>query len=479
MAELAGVLLAPEKLSAAGIGPERGAVPRGRAADQAGAARPRRSVKVALFGRGGKVGLGARARAGGGGARAGRASDERRGDGRLHGARCRRRQRHARARAGVPCVVGTSRLGHGRGRRRRRVEAGLAALLRAELRAWRRPDDALRRRGGAAPPAGRDRRAPPRDEGRRAVRNGEGDRRGDGRRRPIHSVRLPGLVAHQEVLLSEPGELLTIRHDAFSREAYVPGVLLAALRPRQASRKALPPYRPRRVGPLQENLLTGIGRRKDRPACVLGEVLTAIVTPFDKDGAVDYDRFRALARHVIDNGADGLVVAATTGESPTLTDDEKLELWAASVDEVGERATVIASTGTYSTAHSVHLTEQAHELGVDGLLVVTPYYNKPPPRGIVEHFKAIAAASDKPIIVYNIPQRVVVNIEPETMLELAAIPTVKAVKQATEELDQARRIVDETDLDALRGQRPPRLPVPRGRRRGRRRRLRQPRPGRG
>jgi 4-hydroxy-tetrahydrodipicolinate synthase len=184
---------------------------------------------------------------------------------------------------------------------------------------------------------------------------------------------------------------------------------------------------------------------------VLGEVLTAIVTPFDKDGAVDYDRFRALARHVIESGADGLVVAATTGESPTLTDDEKLELWAASVDEVGERATVIASTGTYSTAHSVHLTEQAHELGVDGFLVVTPYYNKPPPRGIVEHFKAVSAESDKPIIVYNIPQRVVVNIEPETMVELAEIPTVKAVKQATEELDQARRIVDETGLDLYAG----------------------------
>jgi 4-hydroxy-tetrahydrodipicolinate synthase len=186
-------------------------------------------------------------------------------------------------------------------------------------------------------------------------------------------------------------------------------------------------------------------------ASVLGEVLTAIVTPFDKDGAVDYDRFRALARHVIDSGADGLVVAATTGESPTLTDDEKLELWTASVDEVGERATVIASTGTYSTAHSVHLTEQAHELGVDGFLVVTPYYNKPPPRGIVEHFKAVSAASDKPIIVYNIPQRVVVNIEPETMVELSQIPTVKAVKQATEEVDQAKRIVDETDLDLYAG----------------------------
>jgi 4-hydroxy-tetrahydrodipicolinate synthase len=184
---------------------------------------------------------------------------------------------------------------------------------------------------------------------------------------------------------------------------------------------------------------------------VLGEVLTAIVTPFGRDGAVDYERFREHARKIVDGGADGLVVAATTGESPTLTDDEKFELFAAAVDAVGSDATVIASTGTYSTAHSVHLTEQAHELGVDGYLVVTPYYNKPPPRGIVEHFKAVAAASDKPIIVYNIPQRVVVNIEPETIVELAEIPTVQAVKQATEEIDQAKRIVAETDLDLYAG----------------------------
>jgi 4-hydroxy-tetrahydrodipicolinate synthase len=179
---------------------------------------------------------------------------------------------------------------------------------------------------------------------------------------------------------------------------------------------------------------------------VLGELLTAIVTPFDRDGAVDYERFRDLARHCVESGSDGLVVAATTGESPTLTDDERFELFSAAIDAVGDGATVIGSTGTYSTAHSVHLTEKAHELGVDGFLVVTPYYNKPPPRGIVEHFKAIASVSDKPIVVYNIPQRVVVNIEPETIAELAEIPTVKAVKQATEEIDQAKRIVEETDL---------------------------------
>jgi 4-hydroxy-tetrahydrodipicolinate synthase len=175
---------------------------------------------------------------------------------------------------------------------------------------------------------------------------------------------------------------------------------------------------------------------------VLGQLLTAIVTPFHEDGSVDVEQFRALARHLVDHGSDGIVVAGTTGESPTLTDDEKLTLFAAAVDELGGRATVVAGTGTYDTAHSAHLTERAHELGVDGLLVVTPYYNKPPQRGIVAHFRAIAEASDKPIVVYNIPSRVVVNIEPETIEELAGIPTVKAVKQANADLAQARHIVE-------------------------------------
>jgi 4-hydroxy-tetrahydrodipicolinate synthase len=184
---------------------------------------------------------------------------------------------------------------------------------------------------------------------------------------------------------------------------------------------------------------------------VLGEVLTAIVTPFQEDGSVDLERFRELCLHLVGNGSDGLVVTGTTGESPTLSDNERFHLYETAVDAVGGRATVIAGTGTYSTAHSVHLTERAHVLGVDGFLVVTPYYNKPPPRGIVEHFRAIAGASDRPIIVYNIPQRVVVNLEPDTIIELAEIPSVKAVKQATEDLDQARRILAETDLDLYAG----------------------------
>src|ERR687896_2212850 len=124
-----------------------------------------------------------------------------------------------------------------------------------------------------------------------------------------------------------------------------------------------------------------------------------MVTPFREDGAVDIDRFRELCLHLVGNGSDGLVVAGTTGESPTLSDEERFQLFETAVDAVGGRAAVIAGTGTYSTAHSVHLTARAHALGVDGFLVVTPYYNKPPPRGIVAHFEAIAAVTDRPIVV--------------------------------------------------------------------------------
>jgi 4-hydroxy-tetrahydrodipicolinate synthase len=175
---------------------------------------------------------------------------------------------------------------------------------------------------------------------------------------------------------------------------------------------------------------------------VLGEVLTAIVTPFKADGSVDYERYRELAQHLVDNGSDGIVVFGTTGESPTLSDEEKLELLTAALDAVGDRATVVAGTGTYSTGHSVHLTARAHELGAHGFLVVTPYYNKPPARGIVAHFRAISEVTDRPLIAYNIPARVVVNIEPETFAQLAEIPNVVAVKQAHDDLEEARAIVD-------------------------------------
>jgi 4-hydroxy-tetrahydrodipicolinate synthase len=183
---------------------------------------------------------------------------------------------------------------------------------------------------------------------------------------------------------------------------------------------------------------------------MLGNVLTAMVTPFRDDGSVDFDSFQRLARYLVENGSDGVVVSGTTGESPNLTDDERLDLFRAAIEAVGDDATVVAGTGTYSTAHSVHLTELADKLEVDAFLVVTPYYNKPPQRGIVAHFEEIARASDKPIVVYNIPARVVVNIEPETISRLAEIPTVRAVKQANDDLVQAKHIVD-TGLDLYAG----------------------------
>jgi len=173
---------------------------------------------------------------------------------------------------------------------------------------------------------------------------------------------------------------------------------------------------------------------------MLGDVLTAMVTPFQGDGSVNVEKFRELAQFLVEHGSDGVVVTGTTGESPTLSDDEKLELYAAAVDAVGDRATVVAGTGTYDTRHSAHLTERAHELGVDGFLVVTPYYSKPPQRAIVRHFEEIAARTDKPVVVYNIPSRVVINIETPTLERLAGIDNVTAVKQANDDLTQAREI---------------------------------------
>ena len=183
---------------------------------------------------------------------------------------------------------------------------------------------------------------------------------------------------------------------------------------------------------------------------MLSELLTATVTPLDADGRVDYDSYRELCGYLVDNGSDGVVVNGTTGEASTLSDDERTGLIRAALDAVGDRATVVAGTGTNSTAHSIELTAQAQEAGAHAVLVVTPYYNKPPQRGIVAHFQAVAAATDLPVIAYNIPGRCVINIEPETMTELARIPNVEAVKQSNADLDQARHIV-ELGLDLYAG----------------------------
>lgn len=188
---------------------------------------------------------------------------------------------------------------------------------------------------------------------------------------------------------------------------------------------------------------------------MLGELITAIVTPFDSDGSVDVAKFRELATHLVDHGNDGLVVCGTTGESPTLSDDEKLELFAAAKDAVGDRATIIAGTGTNDTHHSVQLTKRADALGgVDAFLVVTPYYNKPPQRAIVRHFQEIAGVTDKPVMAYNIPARVVVDIESKTIAQLAEIENVVAVKQAYDVMEEARFIAQETRLDLYSGDDP-------------------------
>ncbi|HEY1595314.1 MAG TPA: 4-hydroxy-tetrahydrodipicolinate synthase [Thermoleophilaceae bacterium] len=174
-----------------------------------------------------------------------------------------------------------------------------------------------------------------------------------------------------------------------------------------------------------------------------GGILTAMVTPFDERGRVDEDAFVAMCHHLLENGSDGLVVAGTTGEGATLSDEEKVRIWELAVAEAGG-APVIAGTGTYDTRHSVHLTEQATEAGVDGVLVVTPYYNKPNRRGLRAHFEAVAAATNLPVVIYNIPGRCVIDLPNEFLRELAqAIPNVAAVKQARVEDIEA---IDGMDL---------------------------------
>lgn len=183
----------------------------------------------------------------------------------------------------------------------------------------------------------------------------------------------------------------------------------------------------------------------------LGAILTAMVTPLDADLEVNERAARRLARHLIEHGSDGLVVAGTTGESATLDDAEKLRLLEAVIDEVGDEATVVAGTGSNDTAHSVHLTRAATERGADAVLVVTPYYNKPSRRGLKAHFETVAAATDKPVMIYNIPGRCVLNLEPDLLAELSRVGNITAVKQANADLEQARAIVEETALDLYAG----------------------------
>jgi 4-hydroxy-tetrahydrodipicolinate synthase len=162
----------------------------------------------------------------------------------------------------------------------------------------------------------------------------------------------------------------------------------------------------------------------------LGTILTAMVTPFDADGRVDDDSFVAMMRHLAENGSDGLVVAGTTGEASTMTEDEQLGLIGLAVAERPAGTTIVAGTGTNDTRQAVHLTERATELGVDATLSVTPYYNRPSPLGLKRHYEAVAAATDKPVLLYNIPSRTGTNMPPELLAELAQIEGIDGVKQS-------------------------------------------------
>lgn len=167
-----------------------------------------------------------------------------------------------------------------------------------------------------------------------------------------------------------------------------------------------------------------------------------MITPFDSSGQVDYQAAWDLCRHLVSSGSDGLVVCGTTGESPTLTNEEKLGMFRTAVEAVGDRAVVIAGTGTYDTAESVDMTRQAQELGCDAVMAVTPYYNKPPQEGLYRHFTAVADASDLPVLVYNIPGRTSRLIEVETLVRLSHHDRIVATKDAVEDLEFTRRTLE-------------------------------------
>lgn len=180
-----------------------------------------------------------------------------------------------------------------------------------------------------------------------------------------------------------------------------------------------------------------------RPSAPFGTVLTAVLTPFDAEGSVDYGVFWKLIRYLAENGSDGVVVTGTTGESPTLSKPEKIALYKAAVEAAGDKMKVIAGTGTYNTAESVALTEQAASVGVDAIMAVTPYYSKPPQAGLVKHFTAIADTTDLPLMLYNIPGRTARLIEVETLVELAQHDRIVAVKDAVGDLNFTRRAIGE------------------------------------
>ncbi|MET3943930.1 4-hydroxy-tetrahydrodipicolinate synthase [Corynebacterium mucifaciens] len=198
--------------------------------------------------------------------------------------------------------------------------------------------------------------------------------------------------------------------------------------------------------------------KADRGADIFGSVCVAMVTPFDSDGGVDLRAGRDLAAHLVENGIDALVLAGTTGESPTTTDEEKVALLKAVREEVGDKARIIAGAGSNNTRHAVAMAQAAHAAGADGLLVVTPYYSKPSQAGVEAHFRAVAEATDLPICLYDIPGRSGVPIESATIRALAQVDNIKAMKDAKGNFLEAATLIQETGLAWYSGDDPLNLP---------------------
>jgi 4-hydroxy-tetrahydrodipicolinate synthase len=177
----------------------------------------------------------------------------------------------------------------------------------------------------------------------------------------------------------------------------------------------------------------------------LGRLITAMVTPFSEDGAVDYDAAQRLALALLESGSDGILVAGTTGEAPTLITDEKLRLFELVKQAVGDRGAVIGNTGNYSTQESVELTRAASSTGIDGVLAVTPYYNKPTQEGLYRHFEAIANATSLPLMMYNVPGRTSVNMTADTTIRLSRIDNIVGTKEASNDLEQIRRVIHDSE----------------------------------
>ncbi|MBP2657314.1 MAG: Dihydrodipicolinate synthase [Firmicutes bacterium] len=193
-----------------------------------------------------------------------------------------------------------------------------------------------------------------------------------------------------------------------------------------------------------KSLIYHVNKEKKITMKTFGRILTAMVTPFDDDFSVNYDAAATLAKYLVANGSDGLVVAGSTGESATLDKEEKLKLFATVLDAVGDKATVIAGTGSNDTMASVKLTQEAEKLGVHGAMLVGPYYNKPPQEGFYQHFKTIADSTSLPLIIYNVPGRTSSNILPGTIARLAELKNIVAVKEASGNLEQVAEIVRTT-----------------------------------